>query len=339
MTRLGGRSLIRKFAIDHIARSELIRKALGSCVKISVTLRAVGKTVLGPLSSPFTTFAAPPTPNSMFVIPVHQGTYTIQLPAKTSALFDEFIRANGMIGQTQLSTGVLTTCKFLNKIASPFKRGAEIIHQFHPLIRFIASFHAEKSESSYPWVALNLKLNQAKQVVPGNYFFVLRRWSFEGVKSEEFLASSVYDIGRRIYLERDDADEFINAIRLNGTDWLEAAHSLDPIQAAHHLDQLEDRLNDEYLSAVCKKKNENKDRAMFQLHGINQHLENRVAKMKATKETHELFKRAGLVKATQARIDKLTARLEMKREQVRRQEMVTPNSDFVCCGIVKVVGD
>ena len=271
--------------------------------------------------------------------PSSPGTYSIQLPAKTSALFDEFIRANGMIGQTQLSTGVLTICKFLNKIASPFKRGAEIIHQFHPLIRFIASFHAEKSESSYPWVALNLKLNQAKQVGSGNYFFVLRRWSFEGVKSEEFLASSVYDLDRRIYLERDDADALINEIRLNGTDWLEAAHSLDPIQASYHLDQLEDKLNHEYLAAVSKKQNENKDRAMFQLHGINHHLENRVAKMQATKETHELFKRAGLVKATQARIDKLTARLEMKREQVRRQEMVTPNNDFVCCGIVKVVGD
>jgi hypothetical protein len=176
-------------------------------------------------------------------------------------------------------------------------------------------------------------------VAPGDYFFVLRRWSFEGVKSEEFLASSVYSIGGNSFLERDEADALINEIRLNGTDWLEATHSLDPNQAANLLDQLEDKLNHEYVAAVTKKQNENKDRAMFQLHGINQHLENRVAKMQATKETHEIFKRAGLAKATQARIDKLTARLEMKREQVRRREVVAPNNDFVCCGIVKVVGD
>ena len=102
------------------------------------------------------------------------------------------------------------------------------------------------------------------------------------------------------------------------------------------LDTVEDRLNQEYLSAVTKKQNENKDRAMFQLHGINQHLENRVTKMKITKENHELFKRIGLAKATQARIDKLSARLEMKRESVHRREVVTPNNDFVCCGIVLV---
>jgi hypothetical protein len=271
--------------------------------------------------------------------PTTPDTYAIQLPAKTAAMFDEFIRANGMIGQTQLSTGVIMTCKFLNKIASIAKRSAEIIHQFHPLIRFIASYHAGKPESSYPWVAINLRLNPSPKAKPANYFFVLRRWSFEGVKSEEFLASSVYDIDHEYFLERDEADTLVNEIRLNGEDWLEATHLVDPLQVSDLLDQLEDKLNQEYLSAVTKKQNENKDRAMFQLHGINQHLESRVAKMLVTKETHELANRTGLAKATQARIDKLIARLEMRREQVRRQEVVTPNNDFVCCGIVRVDGD
>jgi superfamily II DNA or RNA helicase len=271
--------------------------------------------------------------------PASPGTYTIQLPAKTAAVFDEFIRTNGMIGQTQLSTGVFSTCKFLNKIASQSKRGSEIIHQFHPLIRFIASCQASKPESNYPWVSLSLRPNPRQGLKIGSYFFVLRRWSFEGVKSEELLASSVYDMDRGLFLERDESDALINDARLNGTDWLAAAHSVDPLQASDLLDQLEDKLNHEYLTAVTKKENENKDRAMFQLHGINQHLENRVSKMRITKETHELLNRSGLAKATQARIDKLTARLEMKREQVRRQEKVTPNNDFVCCGILKVTGD
>jgi hypothetical protein len=150
------------------------------------------------------------------------------------------------------------------------------------------------------------------------------------------LAASVYDLTRKKFLEKDAADALINEVRLNGTDWLEATHSVDPHQATDLLDQLEDKLNHEYRTALTKKQNENKDRAMFQLHGINQHLESRVGKMRATKETHEIFKRTGLAKATQARIDKLTARMEMKREQVSRQEVVTPNNDFVCCGIVKV---
>ena len=264
------------------------------------------------------------------------GCYKIQLPPKMTAEFDDFIRTNGMIGQTQLSTGISNTYKFLNKIASPTKRGAEIIHQFHPLIRFIASKHATTPDSSYPWVSLKLSNDVNLQIKHGCYFFAIRRWSFDGVKSEEFLASSVYDIDKSEFLDRDFADALINATRLKGEDWLEAAHIFDVVRASELLDTVEDRLNQEYLSAVTKKQNENKDRAMFQLHGINQHLENRVTKMKKTKENHELFKRIGLAKATQARIDKLSARLEMKRESVHRREVVTPNNDFVCCGIVLV---
>ena len=171
---------------------------------------------------------------------------------------------------------------------------------------------------------------------PGNYFFVVRKWSFEGVKAEELLAASVYDLNRREFLERNAADALITEVRLNGSDWLEATHTVDPHQATDLLDHVEDRLNQEYRAALTKKQNENNDRALFQLHGINQHLESRVAKMRATKKTHEILNRTGLAKATQARIDKLTARMEMKREQVSRQKIVTPNNDFVCCGIVRV---
>jgi hypothetical protein len=270
-------------------------------------------------------------------------TYTIQLPPKVAAEFDEFIRSNGMIGQTQLSTGVLTSCRFLNKIASQSKRGVETVHQFHPLIRFIAAYHAVKPESNYPWVSMQLTSKSSQHISkssqhirPGNYFFALRKWSFEGVKAEELLAASVYDLNRREFLERDTADALINEVRLNGSDWLEATHTVDPHQATVLLDQLEDKLNQEYRASLTRKQNENKDRAMFQLHGINQHLESRVAKMQATKENHEIMKRTGLAKATQARIDKLTARMEMKREQVSRLELMTPNNDFVCCGIFKV---
>jgi len=159
------------------------------------------------------------------------------------------------------------------------------------------------------------------------------------VKTEEFLAAAVYDLNKKEFLEKDAADALINEVRLNGSDWLEAAHTFDPHQATNLLDQLEDKLNQEYRAALTRKQNENKDRAMFQLHGINQHLESRVSKMLATKETHEILKRTALAKATQARIDKLTARMEMKREQVSRQELVTPNNDFVSCGIVRISED
>ena len=88
---------------------------------------------------------------------------------------------------------------------------------------------------------------------PGNYFFALRKWSFEGVKAEELLAASVYDLTRKKFLEKDAADALINEVRLNGTDWLEATHTVDPQEATVLLDQLEDKLNQEYRAALTRK--------------------------------------------------------------------------------------
>jgi len=102
------------------------------------------------------------------------GTFAIQLPPKVAAEFYEFIRSIGMIGQTQLSTGVLTTCRFLNKIASKSKIGVEIIHQFHPLIRFIAACHAVMPQGNFPWVSVRLTSKTRQLVQPGNYLSHVR---------------------------------------------------------------------------------------------------------------------------------------------------------------------
>ncbi len=263
-------------------------------------------------------------------------SFNIQLPPKTAAELDDFIRAQGMIGQTSLSTGLAQACIFLNKIAGTVPKGIEVIHQFHPLIRFISQKLGAAPENNYPWVALRIKQSHVHSLNSGSYFFALRRWTFEGVKSEELLASAVVNLGSGVIFDQDSCDLLIGAARVHGTDWLEAAHQIAPTVAAETLDQLEEKLNADYLAMVVKKQNENKDRAMFQLHGIDQHLTLRVASMREVKEKHEISRRVGLAKATQARIDKLTARLEMKRERVLNQEKVSPSDDFVCCGVVLI---
>jgi hypothetical protein len=170
----------------------------------------------------------------------------------------------------------------------------------------------------------------------GSYFFALRRWVFEGVKSEEMLVPAVSRIGTTEVLNDDDGDRLMNAARLLGADWLEAGAVVSAERAAAMLDTLEDHLELEYRHVLKRKHDENSDRAMFQLHGIERHLSTRVAAMQDTKLRHEQLGRSGLAKATQGRIDKLRARLEMRREQVQRRQQLTPSNHFVCCGVVLV---
>ena len=142
-----------------------------------------------------------------------------------------------------------------------------------------------------------------------------------------------------VTLSDDAAESLINAARVFGGDWLEAAGAEESSGLAEKLDLLEDGLEQRFRAAVQRKQDENSDRAMFQLHGLDQHLRVRLRTMEATMQRHVEFKRPGLVKATQGSIDKLKARMEMRREQILRQQRITPSNHFVCCGLIEVVGD
>ncbi len=269
--------------------------------------------------------------------PQQADLYTIQLPPRTAAELDDFARRNGMSGQTSLGNGLARQCRFLNKIAGARNKAVESVHQFHPLVRFISDRLRASEDALYPAVALRLTVSDVPGLDTGRYFFLLRRWVFEGVKSEEILVPAVAKMGSDAVLTEEESDRFMNAARLFGADWLEVTATTPPDEATAMLDRLEDQLERQYRITVQRKQDENSDRAMFQLRGLDQHLEARERVLLATLERHHLLRRTGLAKATQGRIDKLRARLQMKREQIQRQQRVAPNNHFVCCGMVIVV--
>jgi predicted membrane GTPase involved in stress response len=106
--------------------------------------------------------------------------------------------------------------------------------------------------------------------------------------------------------------------------------------AAECLDHLEIYLAEAYDRATKRKQDENSDRLMFQLHGIDQHLVLRLQVLEATRDRHESLGRISLMRATQGRIDKLRARMGLKREQVLQRERVVPDHVLVCAGLLRV---
>jgi superfamily II DNA or RNA helicase len=280
------------------------------------------------------------SPGHQFLQDAQQANlYTIQLPPRTAAELDEFARQNGMAGQTSLGNGLPRQCRFLNKIAGNRDRHVEAIHQFHPMIRFIAASLLDAGGEQYPVVAMRLEHRHLEAAHPGRYFFALRKWVFEGVKSEELLVPAAVTLESGVALSDDAAESLVNAARVFATDWLEASGAEENSGLAEQLDLLEDSLEQRFKAAVQRKQDENSDRAMFQLHGLDQHLRIRLQTLESTLQRHVEFKRPGLVKATQGRIDKLKARMEMRREQILRQQRITPSNHFVCCGLIEVAGD
>lgn len=262
--------------------------------------------------------------------------FSVQLPVNVAAELEEYCRRNGLVGQTLLGSGMARTCRFLNSVTTVSNKAWEPIHQFHPLIRYIAEKLSRLDEAFYPVVAVQIASPQTQGVPDGDYMFAIRRLTFRGVKEEEWLQAAVCSFDGRKMLDDDQAEVLVNLARLHGQDWLEAPNIIQAAVAADCLDLLEMHLAQAYQRAATRKQDENADRLMFQLHGIDQHLIMRLQVLETTRDRHEVLKRPGLVKATQGRIDKLRARMGLKREQVLQRERLVSDHEPICAGLLRV---
>ncbi|WP_434661523.1 SNF2-related protein [Paraburkholderia sp. A3BS-1L] len=262
--------------------------------------------------------------------------FSIRLPASTAADLDDFCRRKGIVGQTLLGNGLTRQCRFLNNVTSPSSKAWESIHQFHPLIRFVSERLKELDEAFYPLVSVRVSASDAGNTPPGDYMFALRRWTFSGVRDEEWLQAAVCGLADRVPLGDDQADALINLARLQGSDWLEAPNIVPAEAASACLDALEIHLENAYQRAKNRKRDENADRLMFQLRGIDQHLQRRLQTLESVRAQHASLSRQGLVRATQGRIDRLRAVMGLKQEQIRRKERMQPDDAPVCAGLIRV---
>jgi len=265
--------------------------------------------------------------------------FSIQLPSSTAVELEDFCRRNGISGQTMLGNATPRSCRFVNSIASASTKAWELIHQFHPMVRFIGEKLRQLDDAFYPVVAVSLGHEGARLVQPGKYMFAIRRWTFTGVSEEEWLQVAACRLADTKLLSDEVAEQLVNSARVSGVDWIEAANVISANEASSALDALDMNLEWAYERAKKRKQDENADRLMFQLHGIDQHLLSSLQTWESVRDRHQQQGRAGLVKATQGRIDKLRARMGLKREQVLKRERVMPDSDLVCAGLLLVLGD
>lgn len=256
---------------------------------------------------------------------------SIQLPGELAARLDDFLRSEGLLGRSLLSSGEVKTCRFLNRISEPSRRGEEIIHQFHPFVRFIGRDLKARNEHFYPLVSLQL---QSADVLPGQYVFYVRLWAFRGVREEEVLAVAALRLDSGEDLEEETSDRLVQLARVGGRDWVGANAAVNAGTVRARLEQAEAILDGRYRGMLERKRNENADRARFQLDSIEQYLGRRLPRLQETLQTHIAQGRTPLAKATQGQIDKLYARMNTRRERIREQEKVLADRHFVCAGVI-----
>ena len=263
---------------------------------------------------------------------------TIQLSSTLAARLEEFCRGKGITGKTTLSKGDSRRCRFLNKISQTPKRGEEIIHQFHPFIRFIAHDIKTREEHLYPVVAIQVsKADLDNKHQAGVYAFVVRLWAFNGVREEEIMAIQAISLDRQEKLNPEISESLIHGARATGADWIAPLYQRDTDEAINALDACEMELQKRYDERKKQKELENDDRMQFQLDAIERHLISVTRKKTETIRKHENAGRTSLAKAVQGQIDKLTARMNAKKETIKRKGTIRPETNFVCLGLIKVL--
>jgi hypothetical protein len=260
--------------------------------------------------------------------------FQIKLPASTCAKLDSFLRAKNLLSQTRLADGNLKQIVFVNKVNKISMASEEVITQLHPLVRFISNELRIEDKSFYPIVEIDV---ENKKFEKGQYLFCIKRFNFEGMKSEEYLSYKVINLNKDIIFNNDQSEEIVNHARLNGFDHIggEKNERLDKIEKK--LDELELIIDKDFEKMHKNKKNENSDRVLFQIRSIELYLERKLPGLEETynKMVNEAKDKGAKLKLAQ--INKLKEKSEVQISKIKLKENIEANKIFVCAGLINMI--
>lgn len=274
-----------------------------------------------------------------------EDTYNISLSPTLAAELDDYLRQENQLGKTALASGYNKPCRFTDKITDKAKPGEEIIHRFHPLVRFL-SRKIENDAPHYPLYAAKIR---AANIRPGTYALMARLANFSGVKEEEHLLAAAIALEHGTPLEARAAETLLNAIRQNGSDWQTAAIHIKAEQGVHAAAQCEDHLRAHYSTIKKEKERENKDRADLQIQLLNDHIHKKSEGFKNRIENHEAYaaqhentpdsrRRLGMANAERRKMQEFLARMEVRREEILQKSWkFAAESREICTLLVEVV--
>ena len=265
--------------------------------------------------------------------------FQIKLPPQIASTFHDFLSRKRSFNATRLATGELIDCLFSNK-AQKNPPGYEVLSQFHPFIKFISEEIKKGNEASSGLICLKLSSN-AKElktaIHKGQYAFAIEKWSFEGIRTEEILKSRLINLQTQTLLSDEISQEVINASRISGNDWPEAANDLDIEAAIDSMVNCEFQLRNDFDAELVIKKAENEDRVNFQRDSIKSYLNK-----KLQIENNRILslghnpKNKGLLVAAENTKKKLQEKFDIKDQTLINQLNVDSKLELICKGALLI---
>jgi hypothetical protein len=117
-------------------------------------------------------------------------------------------------------------CLFDPRQTEEFRRDVELIEPTHPLIQWIRADYVRDGRQLHPISATKLEASKTP-TPPGDYVFVVHRWSFVGLRSEHILTYRAISIGAAAILAASASEDLVVAAARGGRKFANAANLVD----------------------------------------------------------------------------------------------------------------
>lgn len=273
-----------------------------------------------------------------------EDTFDIQLAPTVAAEFDDFLRSERLAGKTTLASGQARRCRFTDRITDKPRPGEEIVHRFHPLVRFI-SRKEENDGEHFPLYASRVVMNE---VSPGPWVLVAKLASFSGVKEEERLLVSASPLFNATLMEGQDAESLLDAVRTSGEDWPSVVMDIEPDEATVALERCEEAVDARYAMLREATKRDNRDRANVLQQILDDHVRKKLEGFEQRIQSHEYYanlngsapdgkRRKGLANAERKKLKDFLARMDTRRAALaRKSESFSADKRDICALVVNV---
>lgn len=272
-------------------------------------------------------------------------TFDICLSPDFAAELDEFLRRENLVGKTGLVTGQTKRCRFTDRITDKPKPGEEIVHRFHPIIRFL-SHKVDGQDEHFPLYAARVT---TEGIDAGRYALATRLASFSGVKEEEHLLVAAVPLDHESSIDDRMAEALLDSIRKSGDDWPTVAVDVSPKIGLAAAERSEEMLRDQYRAIKDEKWRENRDRTDVLSQLLDDHIRKKREGFEKRINSHETYallygsspdgrRRKGLANAERKKMGDFLARMETRRATLaRKSQAFSAETRDICVLLVDVV--
>ena len=254
--------------------------------------------------------------------------------------FDAYLAHQRLRGETRLATPGRRKVIFDHRMFVKAPPQTEIIHQAHPLIRFI-SHHLRTHHAVQPVaVAAEIPAHlRPERIPPGLYAFLSQRWSVEGMRSYDRLRHEVVSLESSQPLPEDsDASSLVEIAAALGEPAFAPPMPGDEILAtlSSLVTDLEGKAMRAFNRFLTRCEQENEDRQQIQLRGLEGFEARRSDALAGVRSGHVAAGRGNLIAATEGQLDALRRKCAQQRHKIQQNQTRSDGPVTLAAGIILV---